>query len=90
MAVMRLYLQMGDRAAALRQFEQFRRLLKEQLGLELSQEMKAFGAQMLAGRLAAPVNNGTNPWAEPPLVGREPDIFWLGDPLGAGPAAAAG
>ncbi|ADD28392.1 ATP-binding protein [Meiothermus ruber] len=84
MAVMRLYLQMGDRAAALRQFEQFRALLMEQLGLELSQEMKAFGAQMLAGRFTAPPNDSPNPWAEPPLVGREADIFWLETHWGQG------
>lgn len=77
MAVMRLYLQMGDRAAALRQLEQFRSQLKDQLGLELSPEMRAFETQMREGRLLINQNEAPPVWGEPPLVGRENDLLWL-------------
>ncbi|GIW27731.1 MAG: hypothetical protein KatS3mg070_1094 [Meiothermus sp.] len=77
MAVMRLYLQMGDRAAALRQLEQFRSQLRDQLGLDVSQEMQAFGVQVREGRLLTSQNGLPYAWGEPPLVGREKDLLWL-------------
>lgn len=76
-AAMRLYLQMGDRAAALRQFEQYRVQLKEQLGLDMSQEMRAFGMQVREGRFLASQESVPYAWSEPPLVGREKDLSWL-------------
>ncbi|MCX7601323.1 MAG: AAA family ATPase [Meiothermus sp.] len=77
-AVMRLYLQMGDRSAALRQFEQYRALLRDQLGLEPSPQMLAFGAQLREGK---PLRVQQQPVAqllsEPPLVGRQEEWAWL-------------
>lgn len=84
MAVMRLYLQMGDRGAALRQFEQFGVLLREQLGLDMSPEMQAFGAQLRAGRPIPSQQGRGLAMGEPPLVGRDEAMLWLEASCGQG------
>ncbi len=77
-AVMRLYLQMGDRSAALRQFEQYRKLLRDQLGLEPSLQIQAFFEQLREGQpLPAQPQSMTQLLSEPPLVGRSEDWAWL-------------
>ena len=77
-AVMRLFLQMGDRSAALRQYEQYRVLLRDQLGLEPSPETQAFGAQLREGQPLPLQQPGVAQLlSEPPLVGRGEDWAWL-------------
>ncbi len=77
-AVMRLFLQMGDRSAALRQYEQYRVLLRDQLGLEPSPQTQAFGAQLREGQPLPPQQPGVAQLlSEPPLVGRGEDWAWL-------------
>jgi DNA-binding SARP family transcriptional activator len=77
-AVMRLYLQMGDRAAALRQFEQYRLLLRDQLGLEPGLHLQAFEEQLREGQpLSAQQQGVAQLLSEPPLVGRGEDWAWL-------------
>lgn len=78
-AAIRLLALGGDLGAALRQFEEYRRLLKEQLGLEPSPEISALYTALRAGtppRGAAPANIPRT-LAEPPLVGRAGDWAWL-------------
>lgn len=77
-AVMRLYLQMGDRSAALRQFEQYRKLLRDQLGLDPSLQIQAFFEQLREGQLLpAQPQSMTQLLSEPPLVGRSEDWAWI-------------
>lgn len=78
-AVMRLYLQLGDRSAALRQYEQYRLLLRDQLGLEPSLQTQALGAQVREGQPLPPQQLGVahQLFSEPPLVGRSEDWAWL-------------
>lgn len=77
-AVMRLLLQMGDRSAALRQFELYRKLLRDQLGLEPSRQIQAFFEQLREGQpLPAQQQSMARLLSEPPLVGRSEDWAWL-------------
>ncbi|GIW38011.1 MAG: hypothetical protein KatS3mg074_409 [Meiothermus sp.] len=77
-AVMRLYLQLGDRSAALRQYEQYRILLRDQLGLEPSLQTQALGVQVREGQPLPVQQQGVAQLlSEPPLVGRSEDWAWL-------------
>jgi len=78
-AAIRLLALSGDHTGALRQYEEYRRLLKEQLGLEPSPEIAALYTQLRSG--APPRNPAAvsipRTLAEPPLVGRAGDWAWL-------------
>jgi DNA-binding SARP family transcriptional activator len=76
-AAMRLHLQMGDRSAALRQFEQYRILLWDQLGLEPSLQTQAFLEQLREGQPLPAQQSMIQLLSEPPLVGRSEDWAWL-------------
>jgi len=78
-AAIRLLALSGDRAAALRQYEDYQALLKEQLSLEPSLEIAALYAQLRSGTLPHSLGGVSIPrtLAEPPLVGRAADWAWL-------------
>lgn len=76
-AVMRLHLQLGDRPAAHRQFERYRVLLRGQLGLEPSTQMKAFFEQLREEEPLPAQRTLAQQLSEPPLVGRSEDWAWL-------------
>jgi len=77
-AVMRLQMQMGDRSGAIRQFEQYRKLLHDQLELEPSPQMLAFGGMLREGQFMTVQSLGISPLLmDPPLVGRDQDWAWL-------------
>jgi len=84
-AVIRLLALGGDRNAALRQYEQYKVLLLDQLRLEPSPEMQAMYEQIRSGGLPLPANQSLlQTLAEPPLVGRAEDWAWLESHWGRG------
>jgi DNA-binding SARP family transcriptional activator/Tfp pilus assembly protein PilF len=76
-AALRLLALTGDYNGALRQYEEYRRLLAEQLGLEPSPEIAALHTQLRTGALPRAGVSIPRTLAEPPLVGRAADWAWL-------------
>jgi DNA-binding SARP family transcriptional activator/tetratricopeptide (TPR) repeat protein len=84
-AVMRLYAQVGDRSAALRQYRSCVAALERELGVEPLDETTELYESIRESRPAqphAPVTLGA-PAAELPLVGRGPELDRLDEAFGA-------
>lgn len=83
-ALMEAYARMGDRLAALRQYETLRTVLERELGVEPLAESKQLRAHIAAGRMqpseirtfaAAPLARGTRALAsETPFIGRQTEL----------------
>jgi DNA-binding SARP family transcriptional activator len=85
-AVMRLLAVLGELPAAMRQYEQYARLLALELGVEPSPETQALYHHLRRGSLDAVVLAPASPASlqDPPLVARSEDWAWLETHLGRG------
>lgn len=85
-AVMRLLAALGEVPAALRQYEQYARLLEAELGVEPSAETQALYRHLRQGSLDAVLLTPASPSSlqDPPLVARSGDWAWLETHLGQG------
>ncbi len=83
--LMRLYLQLGRRDAALRQYQECVDVLQRELGLEPEPESKALYQEVLRQRPgragSAAIATGPGGLAEAPLMGRDPDLARLHEAL---------
>jgi predicted ATPase/DNA-binding SARP family transcriptional activator len=86
-SLMQLYDQAGQRAAALRQYEECARILQEELGLAPAQETTSLYEQIRTSALgreepAAPQPPHNLPTQPTPFVGRETVLAQIGERLG--------
>ena len=84
--LMRLYGQLGRRAAALRQYQECVEILQRELGVEPEPETKALYQEILRQRpgqmVAVPLTGAARP-PDRPLIGRDPEVTQLHEVMAA-------